>query len=673
MPEHTKELGFIKLLQGLLQDGNAIVVANAVAALFEISRVAGKNYLKANKETIGKLLNALNETNEWGQIYILESIINYKPKEQKEAEEIIERIMPRLQHANPAVVLGATKNVLHFLKFVNLKSNKTTILKKLSAPLITLLSSEPEIQYIALCNILLILQQIPNVFEKNVKMFFCRFSDPIYVKLAKLDVMVGVADNTNVDIIITELHEYCNNIDQDFVRRSVKAIGQVVVKVDRVAKKGVEALREHVNQEQGSDSALQEAVIVASKILRKYPKKFEGLVKDIVKQQDRIDEPESKSAFIWILGEYSKKIEDAGEKLQVYIDSFTDENINVCLQILTSAVKMFIKDSDNYEDMVMNVLKLASESSANPDLRDRGYIYWRMLSTDPSQTKDTVLAKRPEVEEDLTKLMDDETRDIFIDIFISDTKHSALRPEKTASAPEPDSDEEVEEEEKPKKSKKKDKKSKKQKKVKEEETKEEIELPEEVVTEDKPKDDLDDIFGLGIGDDPVSNDEPAVDPLAGILDEGNGGGESTQAASPWDDNGLFGGFGASGSEASLFIKSEHAEVLSSSTPGSQNKAAGLQIKARFYREGTSIKLDMIFYNSTGGIISDFDIMINKNPFGLKPGPISVIPISAGQTFTTTVECSIDQSNADLKNPPQCPYYVQTAIKNSLDVYYFQVP
>lgn len=150
MPEHTKEFGFIKLLQGLLQDGNAIVVANAVAALFEISRVAGKNYLKSNKDTIGKLLNALNDTNEWGQVYILESIINYNPKENKEAEEIIERIMPRLQHANPAVVLGATKNVLHFQKFIDVKSFKDSTLKKLSAPLVTLLSGEPEIQYIAL-------------------------------------------------------------------------------------------------------------------------------------------------------------------------------------------------------------------------------------------------------------------------------------------------------------------------------------------------------------------------------------------------------------------------------------------------------------------------------------------------------------------------------------------
>lgn len=281
MPSHTKEFGFIKLLQGLLQDGNSIVVANAAAALYEISKEAGKNYIKANKETIGKLLNALNESNEWGQVYILESIISYKPKERKEADEIIERILPRLQHANPAVVLGATKNVLHFLEFVEDGDAKTATLKKLAAPLITMLSAEPEIQYVVLCNILMMLAKIPNIFEKNVKMFFVRFSDPSYVRSLKVDVLVSVADAGNVDLIISELREYCNDIDQDFVRRAIRAIGQVVCKIERVAKKGVEALKEHITHEGGSESALQEAVVVACKIFRKYPKKFDALIKDI--------------------------------------------------------------------------------------------------------------------------------------------------------------------------------------------------------------------------------------------------------------------------------------------------------------------------------------------------------------------------------------------------------
>ena len=41
------------------------------------------------------------------------------------------------------------------------------------------------------------------------------------------------------------------------------------------------------------------------------------------------------------------------------------------------------------------MLNLATESSDNPDLRDRGYVYWRLLSTDPTAARKVVLAERP--------------------------------------------------------------------------------------------------------------------------------------------------------------------------------------------------------------------------------------------------------------------------------------
>ena len=164
-PELTKEYGFIKILQNMLSDGNAIVVANVVASLVEISKLAGKNYLKLNKENIGKLLSAIYETNEWGQVYILEAIHRYKPKNQKETEEIIDRIASRLVHANPAVVLGSVKNMLKLMGRLKKKEMVKQLSKKLAAPLLTLLSSEPEIQYVALRNISFILQKHPYIFD----------------------------------------------------------------------------------------------------------------------------------------------------------------------------------------------------------------------------------------------------------------------------------------------------------------------------------------------------------------------------------------------------------------------------------------------------------------------------------------------------------------------------
>ena len=42
-------------------------------------------------------------------MFILDALSAYTPKDGKEAEETIERVTPRLQHANCAVVLSAVK------------------------------------------------------------------------------------------------------------------------------------------------------------------------------------------------------------------------------------------------------------------------------------------------------------------------------------------------------------------------------------------------------------------------------------------------------------------------------------------------------------------------------------------------------------------------------------
>ena len=48
----------------------------------------------------------------WGQICILNSLAQYKPLDTKEALEITERVVPRLQHANPSVILAAIQVLL---------------------------------------------------------------------------------------------------------------------------------------------------------------------------------------------------------------------------------------------------------------------------------------------------------------------------------------------------------------------------------------------------------------------------------------------------------------------------------------------------------------------------------------------------------------------------------
>ena len=114
-PELVEDRGFLDTLRNLIGDANPMVVANAVAALSEIQDVSGRPVFALEQSSLTKLLRALNECTEWGQVFILDAVAGYNAADAAEAESIIERVLPRLQHANAAVVLSAVKVVLRNL------------------------------------------------------------------------------------------------------------------------------------------------------------------------------------------------------------------------------------------------------------------------------------------------------------------------------------------------------------------------------------------------------------------------------------------------------------------------------------------------------------------------------------------------------------------------------
>ena len=53
---------------------------------------------------------------------------------------------------------------------------------------------------------------------------------------------------------------------------------------------------------------------------------------------------------------------------------------------------------------LQSVLNNATQETDNPDLRDRAYVYWRLLSTDPEAAKDIVLAEKPTISDEASGL-----------------------------------------------------------------------------------------------------------------------------------------------------------------------------------------------------------------------------------------------------------------------------
>ncbi|KAK4844669.1 hypothetical protein QYF36_022926 [Acer negundo] len=401
--ELVEDRGFLDSLKDLISDNNPMVVANAVAALAEIQENSSRPIFEITGHTLSKLLTALNECTEWGQVFILDALSRYKAADAREAENIVERVTPRLQHANCAVVLSAVKMILQQMELITSTDVVRNLCKKMAPPLVTLLSAEPEIQYVALRNINLIVQRRPTILAHEIKVFFCKYNDPIYVKMEKLEIMIKLASDRNIDQVLLEFKEYATEVDVDFVRKAVRAIGRCAIKLERAAERCISVLLELIKIK--VNYVVQEAIIVIKDIFRRYPNTYESIIATLCESLDTLDEPEAKASMIWIIGEYAERIDNADELLESFLESFPEEPAQVQLQLLTATVKLFLKKpTEGPQQMIQVVLNNATVETDNPDLRDRAYIYWRLLSTDPEAAKDVVLAEKPVITDDSNQL-----------------------------------------------------------------------------------------------------------------------------------------------------------------------------------------------------------------------------------------------------------------------------
>ncbi|XP_021725471.1 beta-adaptin-like protein C [Chenopodium quinoa] len=618
--ELVEDRGFLDSLKDLISDNNPMVVANAVAALAEIQENSARPIFEITSVTLQKLLTALNECTEWGQVFILDALSRYKAADAREAENIVERVTPRLQHANCAVVLSAVKMILQQMELITSTDIVRNLCKKMAPPLVTLLSAEPEIQYVALRNINLIVQKRPTILAHEIKVFFCKYNDPIYVKMEKLEIMIKLASDRNIDQVLLEFKEYATEVDVDFVRKAVRAIGRCAIKLERAAERCISVLLELIKIK--VNYVVQEAIIVIKDIFRRYPNTYESIIATLCESLDTLDEPEAKASMIWIIGEYAERIDNADELLESFLESFPEEPPQVQLQLLTATVKLFLKKpTEGPQQMIQAVLNNATVETDNPDLRDRAYIYWRLLSTDPEAAKDVVLAEKPVITDDSNQLDSSLLDELLANIAtLSSVYHKP---------------------------------------------------PESFVTRLKTvaqraeEEDYPEGSETGYPESPAHPADGATSPTS------SSGSRQPAAAPPVADPvpDLLGdliGLDNSNSLVPVDQPVPAGPPLPVLLPAA--KGQGLQISAELTRRDGQVFYSMLFENNTQSVLDGFMIQFNKNTFGLAAGgPLQVPPLQPGTSERTLLPMVLFQNVA-----PGAPNtLLQVAVKNNQQpVWYF---
>lgn len=88
--------------------------------------------------------------------------------------------------------LAAAEPELNFL------NSTAQVYERIKAPLLTLVNSgSSEQTYAVLSHLHLLVLRAPTLFSSDYKHFYCRYSDPSYVKKLKLEMLTAVANETN--------------------------------------------------------------------------------------------------------------------------------------------------------------------------------------------------------------------------------------------------------------------------------------------------------------------------------------------------------------------------------------------------------------------------------------------------------------------------------------------
>ncbi|KAI5691731.1 Adaptin N terminal region [Leishmania braziliensis] len=369
------QLDFKKDLVELLNDNNPMVASNAAAIVCEVNDY-GSEKIESNSEWVNRLVYHLPECNEWGQQYILELLAAQRPCDKESAETLLTRVLPRMSHQNPAVVMGAIKVVANLASRCSPELiERCTV--RVNTALLTLVRRDAETQYIVCRDIHALLVIFPNLLRTNLDVIYVRYSDPPFVKLEKLRLLLKLTTPSAAPEIVKEFAEYASGVDMVFVVEVVRAIALLAIKVDTVAPDCANLLLQIVDRK---PELLPDVVTAAKDIVRKYPEllMLDTLVADY--GADDVAGEEAKVSLLWMLGEYCDFIGNGKDIIQRFIDTIMEHEQRVQLSILSAAVKMFLREPQAMEPQLNHLLEMVTKHSDDVDVRDRAFAYWRLLS-----------------------------------------------------------------------------------------------------------------------------------------------------------------------------------------------------------------------------------------------------------------------------------------------------
>ncbi|GLJ04692.1 hypothetical protein SUGI_0001410 [Cryptomeria japonica] len=303
--------------------------------------------------------------------------------------------------------------------------------KRIVKPLLFLLRSSYDSQYVVLANLATFVGEMPSLFEQNFEDFFIRSSDTYHMRAIKLEILSIVATESSIHTILQELQDYVRDPDRKFAADAVAAIGKCAKRLPTVAltclkgllalvrkssvslegshslasEKTGESMKEkfpgikaaHLfradfmltdgDKDDSEASVLTQTILAIKTILQQNPDELEKVFVPLIRSLDLINVPTARAIIIWMVGEYSStgtvlpKI--VPTLLQYLAACFPTEGLESKLQILNCAAKVILHCEASCKkaiSLVVNYVLDLGRCDLSYDVRDRARMLKQLLA-----------------------------------------------------------------------------------------------------------------------------------------------------------------------------------------------------------------------------------------------------------------------------------------------------
>lgn len=362
-------------ISALLGDSQYFVVGPAVTAFLEVC----PDRLDLIHKHYRSLVKKLVDMDEWSQLSTLRLLTTYARKcfprktrrlNKNETKGFYEEDAPDKQNDTVGQETGEEVVVLDPDLELFLRACKSLLQSRTAAvivsvvraylylgtpeylesaigPLVALVRSPQDIQYVALYNIVAVALKVPRFFVKYVSHFLIHAVDPPHIWKLKLEILTILFPYLGMHykgVILSELEHFSQSNDTELVRESVRAIGRCAQSDPRTSN---HCLRLLLSQLSSIDEHLvSESLTVIRHLIQQDPASHKQTVVQLAKHLDSTASAEARASIIWLVGEYATTDADnniAADVLRILVKNFAYEPEVVKQQIVLLGAKVYLQ------------------------------------------------------------------------------------------------------------------------------------------------------------------------------------------------------------------------------------------------------------------------------------------------------------------------------------------